>query len=156
MRLARLWFAVWMLLFVCGASWCQQSSPKRKIIIDQDAAGPGGVRKAAGGHHSQAGSTWIGLQSTSVATAVAWNVRADRPKQASRWPASRTTMAASSRGAVGQPGPTVGVGEARSVGVGPWLTASDGCNDGFAAEQPIAAADSTNTPSIRPSRRRIG
>ena len=43
MRLARLGFAVWMLLLMCGASWSQQSSPKRKIIIDQDAAGPGGT-----------------------------------------------------------------------------------------------------------------
>ena len=32
-----------MLLVMCVAGWSQQSSAKRKIIIDQDAAGPGGT-----------------------------------------------------------------------------------------------------------------
>jgi inosine-uridine nucleoside N-ribohydrolase len=42
MRFVRL-FAVAVLLLMCLPSWAQPSSAKRKIIIDQDAAGPGGT-----------------------------------------------------------------------------------------------------------------
>src|ERR1700686_801057 len=48
MRLLRLWrieVAVLLLTFLPG--WGQQSSGKRKIIIDQDAAGPGGSDQQA-------------------------------------------------------------------------------------------------------------
>jgi purine nucleosidase len=43
MKLFRLWIAGAMLLVMCVAGWSQQSSARRKIIIDQDAAGPGGT-----------------------------------------------------------------------------------------------------------------
>ena len=43
MRLVRLWIASAVILALAGASFCQQSSARRKIIIDQDAAGPGGT-----------------------------------------------------------------------------------------------------------------
>src|ERR1035437_7491357 len=44
MRFVRLWLVIAaMLLVTCLAGWSQQSSGKRKIIIDQDAAGPGGT-----------------------------------------------------------------------------------------------------------------
>jgi purine nucleosidase len=44
MRLVRLWLvAITVLLFTSLSGWSQQSSGKRKIIIDQDAAGPGGT-----------------------------------------------------------------------------------------------------------------
>ncbi len=43
MRLVRLWVVAVMLLVTCVAGWSQQPSSKRKIIIDQDAAGPGGT-----------------------------------------------------------------------------------------------------------------
>ena len=39
----RLWIASAVILALAGASFCQQSSARRKIIIDQDAAGPGGT-----------------------------------------------------------------------------------------------------------------
>ena len=160
-----------------GATYTSSVGPRIKAIISvspggterwvratgsdrgHDAAVPGGARLAAGGHHSHAGSTWV-WQSTIVATGVAWNVRADRPKQASRCPGSRARIDARSGGGLGQPpsgertgsGATVGT----LVGVGPWLATSDGCDDGFPPEQPTAAADSTSTPSSRPSRGRIG
>jgi len=44
MRLARVWLVTAaVLLLTCGFGWGQQSSGKRKLIIDQDAAGPGGT-----------------------------------------------------------------------------------------------------------------
>jgi purine nucleosidase len=44
MRLIRLWLMIFAALFVtCLPAWSQASSGKRKIIIDQDAAGPGGT-----------------------------------------------------------------------------------------------------------------
>jgi purine nucleosidase len=44
----RLWrIAVAILLLTCLPAWSQQSSGKRKIIIDQDAAGPGGSDQQA-------------------------------------------------------------------------------------------------------------
>jgi purine nucleosidase len=43
MKLFRLWIAGAMLLVMCVTGWSQQSSGKRRIIIDQDAAGPGGT-----------------------------------------------------------------------------------------------------------------
>lgn len=43
MKLGRVWIVVSMLLIASVAGWSQQSSVKRKIIIDQDAAGPGGT-----------------------------------------------------------------------------------------------------------------
>src|SRR6201988_5249228 len=43
MRLFRPWMPGMMLLVMCAAGWSQESSGKRKIIIDQDAAGPGGT-----------------------------------------------------------------------------------------------------------------
>src|ERR1700740_2440411 len=44
MRLRRLWMLLVPVLLVTGfPCWSQQSSGKRKIIIDQDAAGPGGT-----------------------------------------------------------------------------------------------------------------
>ena len=43
MRLVRLCLGIAVLLVSCLPGWSQQSSPKRKIIIDQDAAGPGGT-----------------------------------------------------------------------------------------------------------------
>jgi purine nucleosidase len=42
MRLVRLWVGIAVLLATCDAAWSQQAG-KRKIIIDQDAAGPGGT-----------------------------------------------------------------------------------------------------------------
>ena len=39
----RFWIASAVILALAGASFCQQSYAKRKIIIDQDAAGPGGT-----------------------------------------------------------------------------------------------------------------
>src|SRR6202049_3196395 len=48
MRLLRLWrIEVAVLLLTCLPGWGQQSSGKRKIIIDQDAAGPGGSDQQA-------------------------------------------------------------------------------------------------------------
>jgi purine nucleosidase len=44
MRLVRLWLVrITVVLLTCLSGWSQQSSGKRKIIIDQDAAGPGGT-----------------------------------------------------------------------------------------------------------------
>jgi len=44
MRLVRLWLMTFAVLLVtCLPGWSQPSSAKRKIIIDQDAAGPGGT-----------------------------------------------------------------------------------------------------------------
>lgn len=43
MRLVRLWLVLFALLLTSVSGWSQQSSGKRKIIIDQDAAGPGGT-----------------------------------------------------------------------------------------------------------------
>jgi len=44
MRLVRLWLMTFAVLLVtCLSGWGQPSSGKRKIIIDQDAAGPGGT-----------------------------------------------------------------------------------------------------------------
>ena len=44
MRSVRLWMAgIAMLLVMCLMGWSQPSPGKRKIIIDQDAAGPGGT-----------------------------------------------------------------------------------------------------------------
>ena len=44
MRLVRLWMVgIVVVLAASVAGWSQQSSGKRKIIIDQDAAGPGGT-----------------------------------------------------------------------------------------------------------------
>jgi purine nucleosidase len=44
MRLVRLWLMTFAVLFVtCLPCWSQPSHGKRKIIIDQDAAGPGGT-----------------------------------------------------------------------------------------------------------------
>jgi len=44
MRLVRLWLVtIEVLLLTCVSGWSQQSFGKRKIIIDQDAAGPGGT-----------------------------------------------------------------------------------------------------------------
>src|ERR1700740_646078 len=44
MRLVRLWLMTFAVLLVtCLPGWGQPSSAKRKIIIDQDAAGPGGT-----------------------------------------------------------------------------------------------------------------
>ena len=45
MKYARLWLAVW-LLGVCIPCWAQPSA-KRKVIIDQDAAGPAGSDQQA-------------------------------------------------------------------------------------------------------------
>jgi purine nucleosidase len=48
MRLVRLWrIGIAVLLLTCLPGWSQQSSGKRKIIIDQDAAGPGGSDQQA-------------------------------------------------------------------------------------------------------------
>ena len=48
MRLVRLSMAgIALLLITSLAGWSQQSSGKRKIIIDQDAAGPGGTDQQA-------------------------------------------------------------------------------------------------------------
>lgn len=48
MRLVRLRIvAIAILLVTCSPSWSQQSSGKRKIIIDQDASGPGGSDQQA-------------------------------------------------------------------------------------------------------------
>jgi len=47
MRLVRLWVVGITMLLVCSAGWSQQSSGKRKIIIDQDASGPGGSDQQA-------------------------------------------------------------------------------------------------------------
>jgi purine nucleosidase len=44
MRLVRVWLMILaVLLLACISGWSQRSSSKRKIIIDQDAAGPGGT-----------------------------------------------------------------------------------------------------------------
>src|SRR6266567_7577433 len=43
MRSFRVWIPGVMLLVMCVAGWSQQSSGKRKIIVDQDAAGPAGT-----------------------------------------------------------------------------------------------------------------
>src|SRR5258707_7468914 len=43
MKLFRLFITAAMVLIACGTAWSQQTSGKRKIIIDQDAAGPGGT-----------------------------------------------------------------------------------------------------------------
>ena len=43
MKWFRLFITAAMLLIACGIAWSQQASGKRKIIIDQDAAGPGGT-----------------------------------------------------------------------------------------------------------------
>jgi purine nucleosidase len=43
MKLFRLFITGAMVLIACGTAWSQQASGKRKIIIDQDAAGPGGT-----------------------------------------------------------------------------------------------------------------
>ena len=42
------------------------------------------VRNAAGGHHSQAGSTLLGMQSTEAGTTTARKVIVELPKQESR------------------------------------------------------------------------
>src|SRR5947209_1151593 len=42
-HLLRVSMAGLMLLVMCGAAWSQKAIGKRKIIIDQDAAGPGGT-----------------------------------------------------------------------------------------------------------------
>jgi inosine-uridine nucleoside N-ribohydrolase len=47
MKLFRLRIAGSMLLVMCVTGWSQQASGKRKIIIDQDAAGPGGTDQQA-------------------------------------------------------------------------------------------------------------
>src|SRR6202021_3910662 len=47
MRLLRLWIVVAVLFAACFPARSQQSSGKRKIIIDQDAAGPGGTDQQA-------------------------------------------------------------------------------------------------------------
>jgi inosine-uridine nucleoside N-ribohydrolase len=48
MRPVRLWkIGIAVLLLTCLPGWSQQSSGKRKIIIDQDAAGPGGSDQQA-------------------------------------------------------------------------------------------------------------
>src|SRR5438445_8309288 len=47
MRLVRLWVVGITILLVCSVGWSQQSSAKRKIIIDQDASGPGGSNQQA-------------------------------------------------------------------------------------------------------------
>src|ERR1700693_2802759 len=47
MRLLRLWIVVAVLFAAWFPAWSQQSSGKRKIIIDQDAAGPGGTDQQA-------------------------------------------------------------------------------------------------------------
>lgn len=48
MRLVRLWtVGIALLLATCFPGWSQQSLGKRKIIIDQDAAGPGGTDQQA-------------------------------------------------------------------------------------------------------------
>ena len=47
MRLARLCVAGLVTLLVCFPAWSQQSSAKRKVIIDQDASGPGGSDQQA-------------------------------------------------------------------------------------------------------------
>ncbi len=43
MKVGRVWTVVGMLMIISVAGWSQASSGKRKIIIDQDAAGPGGT-----------------------------------------------------------------------------------------------------------------
>ncbi len=43
MKLVRPWAVGAMLLVICVGGWGQLSSGKRKIIVDQDAAGPGGT-----------------------------------------------------------------------------------------------------------------
>jgi len=43
MRSVKFRYLVFGLLSLCAASWCQQAGAKRKIIIDQDAAGPAGT-----------------------------------------------------------------------------------------------------------------
>ena len=43
MRLVRLWMVGIVVLATSVTGWSQQSSGKRKVIIDQDAAGPGGT-----------------------------------------------------------------------------------------------------------------
>jgi purine nucleosidase len=48
MRLVRPWMVgIAVLLVACLPGWSQQSSGKRKVIIDQDAAGPGGTDQQA-------------------------------------------------------------------------------------------------------------
>src|ERR1035438_4796342 len=48
MKLVRPWMVgIAVLLVACLPGWSQQSSGKRKIIIDQDAAGPGGTDQQA-------------------------------------------------------------------------------------------------------------
>src|SRR6202043_691910 len=47
MRLLREWIVVAVLFAACFPACSQQSSGKRKIIIDQDAAGPGGTDQQA-------------------------------------------------------------------------------------------------------------
>src|ERR1700728_1074160 len=48
MRLLRLWLSVIAVLLVTGLSgWSQQASARRRIIIDQDASGPGGSDQQA-------------------------------------------------------------------------------------------------------------
>ena len=47
MRLVRLWITGITMLLLCLPVWSQQSSGRRKIIIDQDASGPGGSDQQA-------------------------------------------------------------------------------------------------------------
>ena len=47
MRFVRLWAVGITMLLVCLPGWSQQSSAKHKIIIDQDASGPGGSNQQA-------------------------------------------------------------------------------------------------------------
>ena len=47
MRLVRPFIAALVILLTCLPCWSQQPSAKRKIIIDQDAAGPGGTDQQA-------------------------------------------------------------------------------------------------------------
>src|ERR1700733_12564259 len=48
MRLLRLWLSVIAVLLVTGLSgWSQQASARRRLIIDQDASGPGGSDQQA-------------------------------------------------------------------------------------------------------------
>ncbi len=47
MRFVRLWVVGIATLFVCCPGWTQQSPGRRKIIIDQDASGPGGSDQQA-------------------------------------------------------------------------------------------------------------
>lgn len=125
------------------------------------AAVGGAARNAAGGHHSQAGSTVTGWQDTSVGTTTARKVIVEPPKQESRSSRLRARMAASGVGDPGQAGaeelegPGVAVsGEAEggliaALGAGGWETAGDDGEGTFAAEQPSTTTDRIAIPIHR-------